>query len=230
MKQNVTLKGTKEGFLLQLSDTASLEELLAGLDELLSHLKEERKKSIEKRYDIHLDIQTGNRLFNEENKTLFSKKIEEESDFMIKSFRANVLTYDQAIDWQKKVSLEMKVQTVRSGQVIDAPGDILLIGEVHPGGTIRARGSIFIIGELHGVAHAGFEGDTDAVIVADFLTKAQIRIADNVEVIDNTDSEEKRNKIEVAYINDLHILSFETLDQLKKILPSIDKVTGGLFE
>lgn len=230
MKQNVTLKGTKEGFLLQLSDTASLEELMAGLDELLKHLKEERKKSIEKRDDIHLDIQTGNRLFSEENKALFSKKIEEESKFLIKSFRSNVLTYDHAIEWQQKVSLEMKLQTVRSGQVIDAPGDILLIGEVHPGGTIRARGSIFIIGELHGVAHAGFEGDTSAVIVADFLTKAQIRIADNVEVIDNVDSEEKGNKIEVAYINDLHILSFETLDRLKKILPSIDKVTGGLFE
>lgn len=229
MKQNVILKGTKEGFLLQLSDTASLDELLNELDELLNHLKEERKKVSEKREDIHLDIQTGNRLFSEEQKNLFSKKIEEESKFVIKSFRANVLTYERAVEWQKAISLEMKVQTIRSGQVIDAPGDILLIGEVHPGGTIRAKGNIFIIGALHGVAHAGFEGDTSAVIVADFLTKAQIRIAENVEVIDNTDSEEK-SMLEVAYINDLHILSFEALDRLKKILPSFDKVTGGLFE
>lgn len=230
MKQHVTLKGTKEGFLLQLSDTASFSELTAELDELLNHLREEGKKSSEKRENIHLDVQTGNRLFEEEQKELFSKKIEEESQFSIQSFRADVLTYNRAIEWQKKVSLEMKVQTVRSGQVIEAPGDILLIGEVHPGGTVRAKGNIFIIGALHGVAHAGFGGDTSAVIVADFLTKAQIRIADNVEVIDNIDHEEEKNKIEVAYINDLHILSFETLERLKKILPSIDKVTGGLFE
>ncbi|MBM6613546.1 septum site-determining protein MinC [Desemzia sp. RIT804] len=230
MKQNVTLKGIKEGFLLNLNDAASFEELTNELDELLDHLRAERKLSGETRKDIHLEIHSGDRLLNTEQKELLSKKIEEKSHFSIKSFDSNVLTYECAIEWQKKVSLEMKVQTVRSGQILEAPGDILLIGKVHPGGSIRAKGSIFIIGELHGVAHAGVDGDTSAVIVADFLTKAQIRIADNVEVIENEDEESKKSKVEVAYINDLHILSFETLDRLKKIQPSIDKVTGGLFE
>lgn len=232
MKQSVALKGIKEGFLLNLNDAASFEELMNELDELLDHLKAERKLSGETPKDIHLEIHSGHRLLNDAQKELLSKKIEENSHFSIKSFDSNVLTYERAIEWQKKVSLEMKVQTVRSGQILEAPGDILLIGKVHPGGSIRAKGSIFIIGELHGVAHAGIEGDSSAVIVADFLTKAQIRIADNVEVIENEneDEESSKSKVEVAYINDLHILSFETLDRLKKIQPSIDKVTGGLFE
>lgn len=229
MKQNVALKGIKDGFLLNLSDTASFEELLEELDGLLDHLRAERKLSGETRQDIQFEVHSGNRLLNDEQKSQISTKIEEKSHFSIKSFTSNVLTYERAIEWQKEVSLEMKVQTVRSGQIIDAPGDILLIGKVHPGGVVRAKGSIFIIGELHGLAHAGIEGDTTAVIVADFLTKAQIRIADSIEVIDNEDEESRSSKVEVAYINDLHILSFETLDRLKKIQPSIDKVTGGLF-
>lgn len=124
----------------------------------------------------------------------------------------------------------MEIQTIRSGQVLQAPGDILLIGKIHPGGTIRASGSIFILGELLGLAHAGFDGDNEAIVVADFQTDAQIRIAESVQIIENkAKNQAGTDEKQFAYINDLHILDFEGLDKLRTIRPKMGKVTGGLF-
>ena len=156
-----------------------------------------------------------------------SDLVHKKSSLKIGDFEANVLTYEDSVAWQKEVGLQMKIQTIRSGQAVTASGDILLIGKVHPGGMIRASGNIFIIGELHGLAHAGFEGDAKAVIVADFQSKAQIRIADSVEIIDEKTSPEAQSEAAFAYINDLHMLSFGSLDQLKKIRPTIDIMSGG---
>src|SRR5699024_11418810 len=108
-------------------------------------------------------------------------------------------------------------------------GDMRYVGKVHLGGVIRANSNIFIIGELHGIAHAGFEGDATAVVVADFHTNAQVRIADNIQIIENQSADKEQiKKNEFAYINDLHILDFESLDQLRKMRPNLGKVTGGL--
>lgn len=232
MKQSVTLKGNKDGFVLTLNESASFTTIVEELEQLLEHLKTESKKSDldEKSKVIQLEISTGNLLLKEEEKDSLTKIIKENSQFDIKKISSAVLTYEAASDWQKAVSLQMEIQTIRSGQVLQAPGDILFVGKVHPGGVIRANGSIFIIGELHGVAHAGFEGDATAVIVADFHTNAQVRIADSVQIIENQSNEKLTvKKNEFAFINDLHILDFENLDHLSKMRPVLGKMTGGLI-
>jgi septum site-determining protein MinC len=68
-------------------------------------------------------------------------------------------------------------QTLRSGQKIQHPGHVTLVGDVHPGGEIVAGGSILVWGTIRGVAHAGAYGDEDAVICALDLQPAQLRIA-----------------------------------------------------
>jgi septum site-determining protein MinC len=68
-------------------------------------------------------------------------------------------------------------QTLRSGQKIQYPGDVTLLGDVHPGGEIVAGGSILVWGAIRGMAHAGAYGDEDAVICALDLQPAQLRIA-----------------------------------------------------
>ncbi|WP_034550677.1 septum site-determining protein MinC [Carnobacterium funditum] len=232
MKQSVTLKGSKDGFVLTLNESASFTAIVEELEQLLEHLKTESKKddSNEKNKKIQLEVITGNRLLTDEEKKVLTKMIKENSHFEIKKISSAVLTYESALAWQQAVSLQMEIQTVRSGQVLQAPGDILFVGKVHPGGVIRANGSIFIIGELHGVAHAGFEGDAAAVIVADFHTNAQVRIADNVQIIENQSAEKLSvKKNEFAFINDLHILDFENLDHLSKMRPMLGKLTGGLI-
>ncbi|MEG0679818.1 MAG: septum site-determining protein MinC [Carnobacterium sp.] len=232
MKQSVTLKGSKDGFVLTLNESASFTTIVEELEQLLEHLKTESKEVDlnEKNKVIQLEITTGNRLLADEEKDAITKIIKENKQFDIKKISSAVLTYEAATAWQQAVSLQMEIQTIRSGQVLQAPGDVLFVGKVHPGGMIRANGSIFIIGELHGVAHAGFEGDATAVIVADFHTNAQVRIADNVQIIENQSTEMLTiKKNEFAFINDLHILDFENLDHLSKMRPMLGKMTGGLI-
>jgi len=230
MKQSVTLKGTKDGFVLTLDESVAFETVLSDLDQLLEKLHSENKEQKEVQKGISLEVKTGMRLFSEDEKAEITEKISSKSQFQLKKISAEVLTYQQATDWHESNSLQMEIQTIRSGQVLQAPGDILLIGKIHPGGTIRASGSIFILGELLGLAHAGFDGDNEAIVVADFQTDAQIRIAESVQIIENkAKNQAGTDEKQFAYINDLHILDFEGLDKLRTIRPKMGKVTGGLF-
>lgn len=68
--------------------------------------------------------------------------------------------------------------TVRSGQIIQYEGNIVVLGDVNPGGIIEAKGNIVVLGTLRGVAHAGCDGNRDAIVSAYDLQPTQLRIAD----------------------------------------------------
>lgn len=70
-------------------------------------------------------------------------------------------------------------QTVRSGQVIQSKGNVVIIGDCHPGCEIQAAGDITVWGILGGIAHAGCNGNTKAKIRALTLNAIQLRIADS---------------------------------------------------
>ena len=67
--------------------------------------------------------------------------------------------------------------TIRSGQIIEYDGNIIIIGDVNPGALIKARGNIIILGTLRGVAHAGIDGNDQAIVAAYNLQPTQLRIA-----------------------------------------------------
>lgn len=68
-------------------------------------------------------------------------------------------------------------QTVRSGQVINYEGNIVVIGDCHPGSELDAKGDITVWGVLSGIAHAGASGNTKAKIRALKMNAIQLRIA-----------------------------------------------------
>lgn len=68
--------------------------------------------------------------------------------------------------------------TIRSGQVIEYDGNVVVIGDVNPGALIKAKGNIVILGIFRGVAHAGTDGNKDAIVAAYDLQPTQLRIAD----------------------------------------------------
>ena len=70
--------------------------------------------------------------------------------------------------------------TLRSGDHVQADGDVLVLGDVNPGATLSATGHVLVWGRLRGTAHAGREGDRRARIVALQLRPLQLRIADVV--------------------------------------------------
>ncbi len=80
-------------------------------------------------------------------------------------------------------------RTIRSGQKIKYPTNIVLFGDVNPGAEIIAAGDIIILGRLRGVVHAGAGGMTDAQVVAFKLQPTQVRIAGYI----SRSPEESRN-------------------------------------
>lgn len=66
---------------------------------------------------------------------------------------------------------------LRSGQRIQFPGHVALVGDVHPGAEIVSGGHIFIVGEAKGLLHAGYPENARARIIAYRLDPIQLRIA-----------------------------------------------------
>lgn len=68
-------------------------------------------------------------------------------------------------------------RTVRSGQRIEYTGNVVVMGDVNAGAVITCTGDIVVLGSLRGVAHAGAEGNENAVVLAFRLEPTQLRIA-----------------------------------------------------
>ena len=91
--------------------------------------------------------------------------------------------------------------SIRSGQVLEFEGSIVIIGDINPGAMVKATGNITVLGQLKGIAHAGCNGDKDAFVSAICMVPVQLRIADIITVFpkENTRGEKP---VEFAYIKD----------------------------
>lgn len=71
-------------------------------------------------------------------------------------------------------------RTLRSGQSIFYPGNVVVLGDVNPGAQVTATGDVIVVGALRGMVHAGAGGNEAAVVVAFRLEPTQLRIAKHV--------------------------------------------------
>jgi septum site-determining protein MinC len=71
-------------------------------------------------------------------------------------------------------------RNLRSGYSLKNDGSVILLGDVNPGAEIVTSGSVIVWGNLRGAAHAGIQGDTQAVVCALELNPMTMRIADVV--------------------------------------------------
>ncbi|TEU14092.1 MAG: septum site-determining protein MinC [Anaerolineales bacterium] len=71
-------------------------------------------------------------------------------------------------------------RTLRSGQVVQHPGHVVVIGDVNPGAEIIAGGDVVVWGKLRGIVHAGATGDDGAVVCALSLAPLQLRIGNHI--------------------------------------------------
>lgn len=104
---------------------------------------------------------------------------------------------------------------VRSGVEIRHPGNVILVGDVNPGGSIIANGDILIWGTLRGTAHAGVEGNREAIIMILKLAASQLRIADLVARVSSEVADQ--GEPEVAYItpDGIRLTSARSFKRLK---------------
>lgn len=95
------------------------------------------------------------------------------------------------------------VGPVRSGVVLDAPGHLVIVGDVNPGAEIRAAGCIVVLGALRGTAHAGY-GQKAGFILALKLQPQQLRIADRIARAGDGDTPPE--SAEIAYVKNNRIV------------------------
>jgi septum site-determining protein MinC len=114
------------------------------------------------------------------------------------------LPKNRPVDLQPSEAAVWK-RTLRSGQSIRHPGDVIVIGDVNPGAEIVAGGHVLIWGRLRGTVHAGATGDENALICALDMSPTQLRIASH---ITRSPEERRSNPIpEVAAVREGQIVA-----------------------
>ncbi|KGX88041.1 septum site-determining protein MinC [Pontibacillus marinus] len=183
-KPIVTIKGTKDGLTLHIDDTCSFEDVLYELDQKIS-----QKYIDEDQPMVTVNIQLGNRYLDEQQEEQLKELIRNHNKLVIQSVNSNVITKNEALEWKKDKEITPIFKVVRSGQVLEVRGDLLLVGDVNPGGKIIASGNIYVMGNLQGIAHAGVNGNNQAVIAASYMKPNQLRIADYISRSPDYDTE-----------------------------------------
>lgn len=106
-------------------------------------------------------------------------------DKLINDKKYDIVEKEEKIEELEKDSMETDMtkfvnRTIRSGQIIDFEGSIVIIGDVNPGAILRARGNIIILGTFRGVAQAGIDGNDNSFVAAYKLEPSQLRISDKI--------------------------------------------------
>lgn len=219
------IKGTKSGLSLQLNDRCSYEELLVELKEKLAEIQALDSDSPL----ISVRIQTGYRYLEKKQQEELKELIRQKKNLIVEEIESNVITKTEAERLVDEQEITSVTSIVRSGQVLEVAGDLLLVGDVNPGGTVKAGGNIFIMGALKGVAHAGFTGKKESVIVASFMTPSQLRIADCISRAPDHYDQEEHHHMECAYIDRNNQIIIDRLQVLKRLRPNITRFKGGHY-
>lgn len=167
--KHVRIKGIKDGLVFLLDDKCPFEDLLSELRYKLEH----SHQNILTGPIMHVDIKLGSRSVTEEDKEAVLDILKSQGNLLIRSIDAV-----EEPSGKDEDALFLMSGMLRSGQVLHHEGNLLFLGDVNPGGTISCTGDIYILGALRGMAHAGVDGNQEAIIAASLLSPTQLRIAD----------------------------------------------------
>ena len=222
-RQNVTIKGTKEGLVLHLDDKCSYDDLKKELDQKLSA----NLRTQDDRHLISVKVEIGNRYITEEQREELKHLIRQKKNLVVDDIISNVITKVEAERLKAEAGIMTVSRIIRSGQVLETSGDLLLIGDVNPGGTVVAGGNIFIMGTLKGVAHAGCYGNEQAVIAASSMKPSQLRISDCINRSPDSVKTSENREMECAYIDDNRQIIVDRLQALIHLRPDLTRLEGG---
>ena len=210
---SVIFKGTVNGLTIILKEEESFENILASIEEKVASAgKFFRGATLDVKY-------RGKKLSGEEESRIFIL-MSSKSGATIKSFQEDTsepVQVQSAPSSQSKYKLKMRNfffkgidegptkfyrGTVRSGQLLNFDGNLVVIGDVNPGGEVVATGNVVIMGSLRGIVHAGADGNKEAIVAAFNLQPTQLRIADVI--TRPPDEKEIKNQFvpELAFVRD----------------------------
>lgn len=96
-------------------------------------------------------------------------------------------------------------RNLRSGQRVQFPGHVTVLGDVHAGAEVIAGGNVIVWGHVRGMVHAGALGDESCSVCALELTPSQLRIASYI----GRTPDGRRRKVspEIARVRDGQIVA-----------------------
>ncbi len=133
----VTIKGTKDGLVLRLDDKCAYSDMIAELRNKVS------ENSLEGLAEVKVHI--GNRFCNEEELKEIMNVVQESPNLRVSMIQSEVITIEECNRKILENQSETYVGIVRSGQIVKAEGDLVVIGDVNPNGRVVAGGSIFVL-------------------------------------------------------------------------------------
>lgn len=194
MVNNIKISQTLNEIILNVNVIADMNEIIEELQTKLPKLKAFYQSS-------KIPIRVTGKLFTESEIELLKKMISNEIDVEIKFDDISDLLGLHAIKKTFQTQTEISetkyvMNSIRSGQKEEYTGSIVICGDVNAGAEVIAGGNIVVIGALRGVAHAGANGNTKAIISANSIDITQIRIANLVKEIS-----EKNEKCPICKID-----------------------------
>ncbi|HIW72495.1 MAG TPA: cell division inhibitor [Candidatus Levilactobacillus faecigallinarum] len=222
--QAAVLRGTQNGYDLVLKQSASLDQILADLKTLLENLKVDPQA--QEATKVSLDVLTEDRILTADEKHQIEQLVGRYPRFEIHKIAANVMTIADAIQLRERENVHLLSKIIRNGQEVVMTGDVLFLGTIHEGGKLRTTGNIFSMGNVAGILQAGFPDDETKLIMGNLQTAQQIRIAEQFDIVEADQIQPSAQTI--AYVNDLHVLSYGNLGNLKKINPKLYNQIGGI--
>lgn len=215
----VTIKGKKDGLILSLDDTCAYNELLAELKEKLAASDRHQKGPL-----ISVKVKAGNRYLTDKQKQEIKEFVRSKKKLFVAEIESNVMSKQEADELVRQNQITQVTKMIRSGQVLEIDGDLLLIGDVNPGGRVIATGHIYVLGALRGMAHAGRDGRVDAVIAASIMQPTQLRIA---EVVSRAPDQSKleEHEMECAYVDDSNgQIVLDRIQSLYRLRPDLTRL------
>lgn len=95
---------------------------------------------------------------------------------------------------------------LRSGNLLEYDGSIIIFGDVNPGGIVKAGDSVIVLGYLNGTVYAGTESGKNAFIGALHMNPIQLKIGEYIArnpnpQMENNKKIKKDSRFEIAYVN-----------------------------
>ncbi|GGA35523.1 septum site-determining protein MinC [Psychrobacillus lasiicapitis] len=219
-KQLISIKGTKEGLVLRLDDQCSYTELL---EELVKKVSDE---GFEGQAEVLLHL--GCRYCNDEQAKEIINCVQQTEHLRVTKIQSDVMTVEECNRRLLENQSETYVGIVRSGQIITAVGDLVVIGDVNPNGRVIAGGNVFVLGRLKGIAHAGANGNRNAVIAASWLEATHLIIDNVIETMtDELTVLSEQPEMECAYLHTNGSIAIDRLQELRLLRPNLSTFKGG---
>lgn len=191
---------------------------LDDLDSILPHGEVNEQSNLQSSFDDQAASSEESRLMKEtsvealhsnlseepEEEDAFMKYIDETFQIPVQQTWEPKPTYSSEHLYENEETAFYFRGTVRSGQTLEYPGNIVILGDINPGAYVIASGDIIVMGRLQGVVHAGAEGEERAVVISASFTPSQLRIAQYIgrSPDEYHKSRTKQGQTEKAYVKD----------------------------